>query len=84
MLKLYGRSFGMGGGPGTPDMQPVHQTAGLKRPWFSRHAAMPPEEPHFMNTMEGRIPLQRQMSPDPYQGDPETGAGDDMTSDWGF
>ncbi len=82
----YGRSFGMGGGPGTPDMQPFQQTAGLKRPFMTRVAATPPIEDHFMNTMEGRTPLQRATSPDPYQGDPEVGPGGDTTvpGEWGF
>ena len=76
---------GMGGGPGTPDMAPFQQTAGLKRPWLTRVASLPPTEPHFMNTMEQRIPLQRATSPDPYQGDPEIGAGDaGVPAEWGF
>ncbi len=83
VVKEYARSFGMGGGPGTPDMFPFQQTAGLKRPWVSRVAAVPPDEDHFMNTMEGRFPIERVMSPDPYQGDPEVGAGD-VLGDWGY
>lgn len=79
-------SFGMGGGPGTPDMQPFQQTAGLKRPWVTRKAAIPPMEPHYMNEMEGRAPIQRTVPPDPYQGDPEvTGqtGGTDAIYDYG-
>ncbi len=82
--KRYGLSFGMGGGSGTPDMQPFQQTAGLKRPWMTRAAAMPPVEDHFMNTMEGRIPFQRATSPDPWQGDPEIGSGDTTDAGWGY
>lgn len=83
--KRYGLSFGMGGGSGTPDMQPFQLSAGLKRPWLTRVASLPPNEPHFMNTMEGRLPFQRATSPDPYQGDPEVGAGDTgVPTDWGF
>src|SRR6266487_2982335 len=81
--KAYARSFGMGGGPGTPDMQPFQQSAGLKRPWLTRVAALPPAEEHFMNTMEARVPIQRYTTPDPYQGDPEVGPGD-AGVDWGY
>lgn len=85
MAKAYARSFGMGGGPGTPDMYPFQQTAGLKRPWVTRVPSVPPDEQHFMNTMEGRVPFQRAMAPDPYQGDPEVGAGDSMVgAEWGY
>lgn len=65
-------SFGMGGGAGTPDMQPYGQTAGLKRPWVVRQPTLPPYEEHTWNEMEQRAPLQRTVPPDPYQGDPET------------
>lgn len=65
-------SFGMGGGAGTPDMQPYQQTAGLKRPFVVRQPGLPPYEVHTWNEMEGRFPLQRTVPPDPYQGDPET------------
>ncbi len=89
----FARSFGMGGGAGTPDMQPFQQTAGLKRPFVPRKAGLPPWEDHYMNEMEGRVPLQRTVPPDPFQGDPETvGAtggtdaiydlGDEV--DWGY
>jgi hypothetical protein len=86
MEKAYGRSFGMGGGPGTPDMQPFQQSAGLKRPFLTRTAGLPPEEDHFFNTMEGRVPIQRYTTPDPYQGDPEVGADDApaATGEWGY
>lgn len=93
-----GTSFGMGGGPGTPDMQPYSQTAGLKRPFFPRRAGLPPAEEHTWNEMEGRYPLQRTVPPDPYQGDPEVtgdtggtdalydygGPGDAGDVDWGY
>jgi hypothetical protein len=81
--KVYALSYGMGGGPGTPDMQPFQQTAGLKRPWLTRTASLPRAEQHFMNTMEGRSAIARQMSPDPYQGDPEVGPTD-TAQDWGY
>ena len=81
----WGQSFGMGGGPGTPDMQPFQLTAGLKRPWRGRIAGAPPIEEHFMNDMEQRSPIQRATSPDPYQGDPEVGPGDELAAaDWGY
>jgi hypothetical protein len=79
-------SFGMGGGPGTPDMQPFQQTAGLKRPFVVRQPTLPPFEEHTWNEMEGRVPLQRTVPPDPYQGDPETTGdtgGTDAIYDYG-
>ena len=69
---------------------------GLKRPFVMRSPGLPPMEDHFMNTMEGRTPLQRTVPPDPYQGDPEvagattgTGAMDadysyEDDSGWGY
>lgn len=93
VVRQFAQSFGMGGGTGTPDMQPFQQTAGLKRPFFPRHPGLPPWEQHHMNEMEGRVPLQRTVPPDPYQGDPEvTGTTDgtdaiyDMGADegWGY
>lgn len=91
-------SFGMGGGSGTPDMQPFQQTAGLKRPFAIRAPGIPPMEDHTWNEMEGRAPMQRTVPPDPYQGDPEvigdTGGtdaiydygetGDAGDVDWGY
>jgi hypothetical protein len=83
--KVYAQSFGMGGGSGTPDMAPFQQTAGLKRPWLTRVATVPPDEAHFMNTMEGRLPFQRTVAADPYQGDAEAGPSDvPVSDDWGF
>ena len=82
--KDYAKSFGMGGGAGTPDMYPFQQTAGLKRPWLTRVTATPPAEDHFMNTMEGRSPLFRVMPQDPYQGDYEAGDGDTGSGEWGY
>jgi len=84
VAKDYARSFGLGGGAGTPDMRPYQQTAGLRRPWYTRRAALPPDEAHTWNEMEGRYPLQRQIPADPYQGDPEDAAGPATVSDWGF
>lgn len=91
VYRNYPQSFGNGGGPGTADMFPYQQTAGLKRPFVSRHPGLPPEEEHTWNEMEGRVPLQRTVPPDPYQGDPETvgatGGTDaiqDDGSDWGY
>lgn len=82
--KVYGRSFGMGGGSGTPDMQPF-QTSGYRRPWFMRTAAAPPYEDHQYNEMEGRIPINRTMPADPYLGDPEAdGTGEDTAYGWGY
>lgn len=84
--KMYARSFEMGGGSGTPSMTPYQHTPGLRRPWFTRTAATPPDELHSMNTMEGRSPMVRTVPADPYQG-PES-AGDvgvsDIGPDWGY
>jgi len=82
--KAYAMSFGMGGGPGTPDMQPFQITAGLRRPFVTRVAALPPDELHFFNSMEGRSPISRVIPPDPYQGDPEYGGPDDMIEGWSY
>lgn len=96
VIRQWPQSFGNGGGPGTADMFPFQQTAGLKRPFVSRHPGMPPFEEHYWNEMEGRVPLQRTVPPDPYQGDPETAGatggtgaiydlgGDDAAADWGY
>lgn len=83
--KTYARSLRMGGGPGSPDMTPFQQTAGLKRPFQLRQAATPPPGTYTWNTMEGRFPIQRAVPSDPYQGDPEAGASANYaTSDWGY
>ena len=96
VVRNFPQSFGNGGGAGTADMFPFQQTAGLKRPFVSRHPGMPPAEEHYWNEMEGRVPLQRTVPPDPYQGDPETAGstggtdaiydlgGDGATADWGY
>jgi hypothetical protein len=72
VVRQFPRSFAMGGGSGVADMFPYQQTAGLKRPFATRHAGLPPFEEHTWNEMESRVPLQRTVPPDPYQGDPET------------
>jgi hypothetical protein len=84
--KRYGLSFGMGGGPGTPDMQPFQQSPGLKRPFFTRRPGLPPDEPHMFASMESRMPLQRATPADPWQGEPEVGPGTDapVYGDWGY
>jgi hypothetical protein len=92
-MRVYSpaQSFQMGGSAGAPDMYPFQQTAGLKRPFVARQPGLPPFEEHTWNEMEGRVPLQRTVPPDPYQGDPETaGTTDgtdaiyDMGGDWGY
>lgn len=75
VMRSFAKSFGMGGGSGTADMQPYQQTAGLKRPFVSRHPGLPPMEDHYWNEMEQRTPIQRTPPPDPYQGAQE--AADD-------
>lgn len=83
--KVYGRSFGMGGGSGTPDMFPREQLSGYRRPFFYRTAATPPLEQHSYNEMEGRVPINRTMPADPYLGDPEAdGVGEDSGYGWGY
>lgn len=83
--KVYGRSFGMGGGAGTPRMDQQEQMAGYRRPWFPRTAATPPLEDHLYNEMEGRVPINRTMPADPYLGDPEAdGVGEDDAYGWGY
>lgn len=83
VAKDYAKSFGTGGGAGTPDMRPYQQTAGFKRPWLTRVAGVPPTEDHFMNTMEGRTPMFRSIPQDPWQGDVESGGGD-LVDDGGW
>lgn len=82
--KAYAQSFRMGGGPGAPDMYPRQLTAGLKRPFWTRQAAVPPDADYQFNTMEGRAALQRTVPPDPYQGDFEVGTDQTALADWGY
>ena len=88
VFRQFAQSFGMGGGPGTPDMQPFQQTAGLKRPFVTRSPGLPPDEAHYWNEMEGRVPIQRTPPPDPYQGDQEAASdsGGDLGDggEWGY
>lgn len=93
VFREFAKSFGMGGGAGTPDMQPFQLTAGLKRPFVPRKAGLPPMEEHTWNEMEGRYPIQRTVPPDPFQGDPETAGATGGTdaiydmgedTDWGY
>lgn len=91
VFRNYSQSFEMGGGAGTADMYPFQQTAGLKRPFVARAPGLPPQEEHYWNEMEGRVPLQRTVPPDPYQGDNESGgttggtdAIHDEGGDWGY
>lgn len=67
-VKQFAASFGMGGGPGAPDMRPCSQDL-MYRPFYFRSAGLPPAEAHTWNEMEQRQPLQRVIPPDPYQGD---------------
>jgi hypothetical protein len=53
------------------------------RPFFYRSAGVPPTEQHFMNTMEGRAPIQHTVSPDPYQGD-YSGTAQAEDNTWGY
>lgn len=79
-IREFGKSLAMGGGPGTPDMRPRSQEI-MYRPFYFRSAGVPPTEQHFMNTMEQRTPYQRQVPPDPYQGDY---AGSTVPADYGY
>jgi hypothetical protein len=81
-VKRYAMSFGMGGGPTTPDMAPINQTVGLRRPFLLRQAATARPENHAYNSMEGRVPIARTMPADPYPGDPEQGWDVPDGGDW--
>lgn len=78
--KTYGKSFEMGGGPGTPQMFPYQQDV-LFRPFFYRSAGVPPMEQHTWNEMEGRTPIQRSVPDDPYMGEQ---AGGTQGGDFGY
>lgn len=80
--KDYAKSLRTGGGPGTPDMYPYQQTAGYRRPFITRAAALPPDEDHQFNSMEGRVPIRRVIPADPYQGDLEDSGDVDAAGDW--
>lgn len=81
-VKRFPLSFGMGGGPGTPDMRPQEQTTGTRRPFTLRRAATARPENHAYNSMEGRVPMVRTMPSDPYPGDPESGWDVPDGGDW--
>lgn len=57
-VKSYAMSSGMGGGPGTPDMAPVTQDLPF-RPWYFRHAAVPPPPDTTYGSMSSFEPLER-------------------------
>ena len=63
--KVFARSLGMGGGPGTPDMFPQQQDGIPKRPFFYRSGAMPPAEEHTWNTITYFEPVARTVPDDP-------------------
>jgi hypothetical protein len=62
-VKAFARDWGMGGGPGTPDMFPTQQTTGRRRPFKLRQAATARPENHQYNAMEGRGPCPRTRTP---------------------
>lgn len=58
-VRLWARSWGMGGGAGTPDMFPQQLDTVPKRPWFYRTGATPPPEQHTWNEITYFEALQR-------------------------
>lgn len=62
-VKVYAKSSGMGGGPGTPDMAPVGQQLPY-RPWFYRQGAMPPPPDTYYGTMTAFEPIERTLPVD--------------------
>ncbi len=83
-VKLYAKSLGMGGGPGTPDMYPQQQDTIPKRPWFYRTGAMPPPEAHTWNTITYFDGLQR-VTPDDAGASVTTQAGQGQAApDYGY
>jgi hypothetical protein len=71
VVKSWAKSYGMGGGPGAPDMRPYQQSS-LKRPFYFRTPGLPPAEVHSMNTIEGRQPLAYVAPDNPDTGSPAT------------
>ena len=61
--KIYARSSGMGGGPGTPDMAPLAQDLPY-RPWFYRSAGLPPPPDTMFGTMTANEPIERTLPVD--------------------
>lgn len=61
--KVYAKSSGMGGGPGTPDMGQQGQNLPY-RPWFYRSAGLPPPPDTFYGTMTGFEPIERTLPVD--------------------
>jgi len=85
VLKEYALSFSMGGGPAAPDMSQQPLSVGLKRPFFFRTAATPPDEDHQYNEMESRTPIMRSVPADPWTGDAEDSGDDgDNYESWGY
>lgn len=62
-VKSYGKSLGMGGGPGAPDMFPRQQDLPL-RPWFYRQGGAPPAEAHTWNEVTYFDPIERTLPAD--------------------
>jgi hypothetical protein len=62
-VKGYAKSFGMGGGPGTPDMRQQGQNLPY-RPWFFRQGAMPPPPDTMYGTMTSFDPIERTLPVD--------------------
>jgi len=77
--KYYAKSWEQGGGIGTPQMFPFQQTM-LKRPFYYRTSDVPPDETHYMNTMEARQTLQYVSPDNPAQGQDAT----QITDNYGY
>lgn len=81
-VKIYGKSLGMGGGAGAPDMAPVTQDLPY-RPWYFRSAGLPPAEAHQYNEMTYFDPVLRSLPSD--AGDQVVTSESDMeTGDFGY
>jgi hypothetical protein len=77
-VKVFAMSSGMGGGPGTPDMAPVAQDLPF-RPWYFRHAAVPPPPDTMYGTMTSFTPLERVPPVDAGELVTQTETGQDIT-----
>ena len=62
-VKHYAESWGMGGGPATPDMRQQPQDLPY-RPWFFRGAATPPAPDTMFGTMTAFEPIERTLPAD--------------------
>ena len=83
-VRLWPKSLGMGGGPGTPDMFPQQMDTIPKRPFFWRAGAMPPAEAHSRNTISYFDPLLRTVPDDAGAGVTTAAGGGQAAPDYGY